>query len=333
MRSSLRPVLRASTVLTVFLIITALFLGGCTKEKPQARDVPVDTTAPTAAATTGVISVPTAELGGELLPTLTPTIPATTIATQPTATAESDFAELTESGSAEATATAAIATSIAETEPTPTSVPVLTAQPDATPTPFSIEPAPSPLPEWQPEEQPADQPGDPAKYAPPQPPAPGTTYVVRWGDTLYSIAVQFGVSVEEIMAANGLASDLIVVGQELIIPSGGTPPPPGPGTVHIVQPGETLFSIGLTYNTTWQAIAQANGIANPWFIYVGQKLVIPSGGGGGPVPPPASTYVVQPGDTLYMIALRFNTTVQSLMVANNLSNANMIYVGQVLRIQ
>jgi LysM repeat protein len=49
------------------------------------------------------------------------------------------------------------------------------------------------------------------------------------------------------------------------------------------------------------------------------------------VPPaPGQTYVVQSGDTLGVIAVRFNTTVEALLVANNLSNANMIYVGQVL---
>ena len=325
MRSSLRPVFRASVLVTILLLGTTVVLGGCTKEKPQTRSATPGATLSAALAATTVVTVPTAELGGELLPTLTPTIPATTIATQPTATPESDFSELTDTSSVDATATAVIATSIAETQPTPTSVPVLTPMPNATPTPFSIEPAPSAEPEWQPNE--------PSDYTAPQAPA-GTTYVVRWGDTLYSIAVQFGASIEDIMAVNGLTGDLIVIGQELIIPGGsGFAPTPGGETVHIVQPGETLFSIGLTYNTTWQAIAQANGIANPWFIYVGQKLVIPSGGGGSMPPVPTSTYVVQPGDTLYTIAMRFNTTIQTLMVVNNLSNPNTIYVGQVLKIQ
>jgi LysM repeat protein len=51
--------------------------------------------------------------------------------------------------------------------------------------------------------------------------------------------------------------------------------------------------------------------------------------------PPGSggkTYVVQPGDTLYSIAVRHDTTVQALMVANNLSNPNLIYVGQTLKV-
>ena len=216
MRSSLRPVFRASVITIGLLLVAALFLGGCTKEKPQTRSATPGATRSAALLATTVVTVPTAELGGELLPTLTPTIPATTISTQPTATPESGFSELTNASSVDATATAVIATAIAANEPTPTSVPVLTPLPDGTPTPFSIEPAPTLAPEWQPEE--------PSEDTAPQAPA-GTTYVVHWGDTLYSIAVQFGVSIEDIMAVNGLASDLIVIGQELIIPAGGRSEP------------------------------------------------------------------------------------------------------------
>lgn len=163
----------------------------------------------------------------------------------------------------------------------------------------------------------------------------GATYTVRWGDTLFSIATMYGTTVDEIKTANGLTSDFIVVGQELIIPGGvvtvpePAPPTEGGPTVHIVQPGETLFSIAQQYGTTVNAIAQANQITNPWFIYVGQELIIPSGGGDmGPPAGPGTTYVVQPGDTLYSIAVQYGTTVEALTVANNLSSPNFIYVGQ-----
>lgn len=183
----------------------------------------------------------------------------------------------------------------------------------------------------------------PAPTATPTPvatttPAEGTRYTVRWGDTLFSIAQRFGTTVEAIKAANGLTSDLILVGQELIIPAGGgvppqpVPPSPGGPTVHIVQPGENLFRIALRYGTTVDAIAQANRIVNPWFIYVGQELTIPSGSGNLPPDSPGRTHVVQPGDTLYSIAVRYNTTVQALVIANNLSSPNFIHVGQVLNV-
>src|SRR5574341_510584 len=61
---------------------------------------------------------------------------------------------------------------------------------------------------------------------------------------------------------------------------------------HVVQPGENLFRISLRYGVTVQAIAEANGIANPNLIIVGQTLVIPggtSGTAGGSSQPPATT--------------------------------------------
>jgi LysM repeat protein len=112
-------------------------------------------------------------------------------------------------------------------------------------------------------------------------------------------------------------------------------------TSYTVQPGDTLFRIALRFGVTVQAIAQANHIVNPDLIYVGQVLTIPTGGGTPPPPGPAPTptppppggqtlYTVQPGDTLFRIALRFGVTVQAIAQANNIGNLNLIYVGQVL---
>jgi LysM repeat protein len=110
-----------------------------------------------------------------------------------------------------------------------------------------------------------------------------------------------------------------------------SPGTPGAPIVHVVQPGENLFRIALRYNTTVEAVAAANGIRNPQLIYVGQKLTIPPGG---TTPPPGGgrTHVVQPGENLFRIALRYGTTPQAIAVANNLPNIHLIYAGQVLRI-
>jgi LysM repeat protein len=147
---------------------------------------------------------------------------------------------------------------------------------------------------------------------------------------LFSIARRFNTTVEDIVARNNLQdAHYIKVGQVLKI-AGTVPPAPGPGQVHTVQPGDTLFSIARRYNTTVAAIQHANGIVNPWYIRVGQRLVIPQGS-----PPPSSggsTYTVQPGDTLYSIAARLGKNVWDIVVANNLSNPNLILVGQVLTI-
>ena len=110
-----------------------------------------------------------------------------------------------------------------------------------------------------------------------------------------------------------------------------TPVPTGEVT-HVVQRGENLFRIALRYGTTVQAIASANGIANPARIYAGQKLVISPSGAQSPQPPAGGTYVVQPGDNLFRIAMRYNMSYLYLAQYNGIANPSHIYVGQILRI-
>jgi len=161
-------------------------------------------------------------------------------------------------------------------------------------------------------------------------PAGQSEYTVQWGDTLFSLARRFGTTVEAIVALNGLAdASNIRVGQMLRIP-GTYAPDPGSGQEYIVQPGDTLFSIARRYGTTVEAIQRANGIVNPTYISVGQRLVIPQGS----TPPPAggTTYTVQPGDTLYSIAAKYGKNVWDIVVANNLAEPYWILVGQILTI-
>jgi murein DD-endopeptidase MepM/ murein hydrolase activator NlpD len=103
-----------------------------------------------------------------------------------------------------------------------------------------------------------------------------------------------------------------------------------PTTVYVVQLDDTLSAIACRYETTVQALAQANSIENPDLIYPGQRLVIPSVS---PTPEPITqeqVHVVQRGETLYRIAERYGTTVQVLASANNLANPDLIYRGQKL---
>jgi LysM repeat protein len=127
----------------------------------------------------------------------------------------------------------------------------------------------------------------------------GTTYVVKPGDSLSKIAVQFGVSVQAIAAANGLANpNLIVVGQTLIIPAPGTVPATpvnasAPAavstgqTTYRVQAGDSLYKISRQHGVSLAALMAANGLTS-YIIFVGQVLTIPAPGSTTPAPAPAA---------------------------------------------
>ncbi|NLD48742.1 MAG: LysM peptidoglycan-binding domain-containing protein [Clostridiaceae bacterium] len=97
------------------------------------------------------------------------------------------------------------------------------------------------------------------------------------------------------------------------------------GTInYIIQPGDTLGRIARNFNTTVENILKFNYIPNPNLIYAGRTLVIPES------PAEAIIYTVQPGDTVYSIALRFRTYVNNIVVFNYLTNPDLIYPGQQL---
>lgn len=116
--------------------------------------------------------------------------------------------------------------------------------------------------------------------------------------------------------------------------------------LHHVRAGDTVSAIAQQYGSTVDAIAKVNGLSDVGLIYVGQVLVVPVKGEVYPPPPtftpvvtqtdsdgqPVVTYTVVAGDTLYGIAARFNTTIQTLAQINNIVNPNLIYPGQVLRV-
>ncbi len=104
---------------------------------------------------------------------------------------------------------------------------------------------------------------------------------------------------------------------------------------HTVRRGETLWQIAARHGTTVNALARANGIANPDLIFPGDVLTIPAGGTGASGASGGSsgqTYVVEKGDTLAAIGRKFGTSVSKLVAANQLSNANFVLPGQRLAI-
>lgn len=107
----------------------------------------------------------------------------------------------------------------------------------------------------------------------------GYWYPVRFGETLFSIGRATGVNAWTIAQANGLANpNYIRAGQSLWIPCPTPPPPPPPpscGYWYTVHWGDTLNSIAWRSGINVWAIAQANGLYNPNWIYAGQALWIP----------------------------------------------------------
>jgi len=160
-------------------------------------------------------------------------------------------------------------------------------------------------------------------------------HTVAWGETLARIAARYGSSVEEIVAANNLAgADFIYAGQRLVIPAGSSRVAAGtPGATHVVQPGETVYRIGLAYGVSSDALIRANNLPASGEVYAGEVLSIPAAGAQAapPAAQQAGTYQVQSGDTLYAIGVQWGVSVSDLMAANNLI-ATSIYTGQILRL-
>ncbi len=123
-------------------------------------------------------------------------------------------------------------------------------------------------------------------------------------------------------------------------PSAGETPSVGtPGAcpaTHTVQAGENLFRIAMQYGLTYQALAAANGITNPDAIQVGMVLSIPGCSGTAATSGGTGTgdilYTIQAGDNLFRIALRYGLDWRELATYNGISNADVIEVGQVIRI-
>lgn len=108
-----------------------------------------------------------------------------------------------------------------------------------------------------------------------------STYIVRKGDTLASVAARYNVSIASILSANYIPDpNILWVGQRLTIVRTSTSVVPAPrpvsGRIYYVQPGDTLFSIAARFRRDVYAIARANGLLNLNAIYAGQALVIPN---------------------------------------------------------
>lgn len=166
----------------------------------------------------------------------------------------------------------------------------------------------------------------------------GSYYTVQWGDTLSGIAAMCGTSMTAIRQANPGVYSWVYAGQVLAMPGYA----PGSGTFTcVVARGDTLKKLAARFGTTMYAIAALNGLINYDLIYAGQVLTIPGSGSwtppATPLPPAppysGSTYVVQRGDTLRILAIRWNVSIFDILAVNSqIKNVNVIYAGQVINI-
>lgn len=152
----------------------------------------------------------------------------------------------------------------------------------------------------------------------------GVNYTVKPGDTLYSIANRYNVSINDIVKANDLKSNILSIGQVLLIPS--IPVSEEDYVVYEIKNGDTLYSIARRYNTKVDSIKAYNNLLNN-FLRPGDVIQIPIT----PIETEYNTYTVQKGDTLYSIARKYDTTIADILAINN-NLSSILQVGEVIKI-
>ena len=152
----------------------------------------------------------------------------------------------------------------------------------------------------------------------------GNYYTVKAGDTLYGIARNYGISVDELKAANNLTSNTLTIGEVLIIPEVETPETPDEN-IYIVKSGDTLYSIANKYGMSVNELKSLNNLTSD-VLSIGQELIVSEGNAA-----TLDTYTVKSGDTLYSIANKYGLTVNELKQLNNLTS-DILSIGQVLNI-
>lgn len=148
-------------------------------------------------------------------------------------------------------------------------------------------------------------------------------YTVKKGDSLWKIANKYNTTVEKLKSANNLKTNTLSVGQKLVIPSISVSPEVS--DTYIVQKGDSLWSIANKFNMTVSKLKNLNNLTNN-LLSIGQVLKIKDSSNNG-----KTTYTVQKGDSLWVIANKYGITTEELKSYNNLTS-NLLSIGQVLKI-
>lgn len=151
----------------------------------------------------------------------------------------------------------------------------------------------------------------------------GNTYTVQSGDTLWSIANRYNVSVDDIMNANNLGTTFLQVGQVLTIPNSTIDDPQSDDDqTYTVKAGDTLWSIAKKYNISVEELKRINNLTSN-MLSIGQKLLLPDSG--------YKVYTVKKGDSLWKISRDYNVNLDDLINLNNLES-DTLQIGQKLLI-
>ncbi|MBQ3020818.1 MAG: LysM peptidoglycan-binding domain-containing protein [Bacilli bacterium] len=154
-------------------------------------------------------------------------------------------------------------------------------------------------------------------------PPSSNSYVVKKGDTLYSIAKDYGITVDELKTTNNITNNTLSIGQVLTIPGESVTEP----TTYTVKKGDSLYSIANKYGTTVNDLKDLNKLSSNT-LSIGQQLLLP----GTTEESTLNSYTVKSGDTIYSIARKYNLTVDELKELNNLTS-NTLSIGQTLKVK
>ena len=151
-------------------------------------------------------------------------------------------------------------------------------------------------------------------------------YIVKSGDSLYSIANKYGVTVKEIKDLNNLISDNLSIGQKLLLPGESEETTLN---TYTVKSGDTLYKIANKYNISVDELKKLNNLTNNT-LSIGQTLKIRDNNND-LITEDTDYYIVKKGDTLYSIANKYNVSVNDIKSLNNLPS-NSLQIGDKIKI-
>lgn len=169
----------------------------------------------------------------------------------------------------------------------------------------------------------------------PDTPEENETYqsiIIPRGATLSELAIEYNTTIARLVELNNISNpNLIYAGETLVIPIASQESNAnGVKTIpYIVQSGDTLSKIAREFDTTVEILASINNISNVNLIFTGELLYVPTSNANDIS---HTLYVVKRGDTLWGISRRFGVSISKIVMLNRISNPNLIFPGNVLRI-